>query len=273
MSRIVWGNPSERYYQHGLDQGVLYIPGKDPVPWNGLTGFEEGTDSPSPTLMYRDGILYCADVDASDFGGKLSAMMFPDEFGHCLGAPKIADGLIIDNQKPQRFGFSYRTLVGSGAKGDMFGYQIHLVYNCMASIGSRTRRSIGKDTAPVEFNFDIVCTPVKLAGFRPTAHFVIDTRGMSSSIIKQLEDLLYGSAETAGTLPDPQELYNIMNFGDAMVFTVHPDGTYTVEGSSNNLIALDDYHFLMKNVNGVDLGDGTYTISDGGNTDVIIEAP
>ena len=33
---INWDDPDKRYYQHGLDHGVLYIPSLDPIPWNGL---------------------------------------------------------------------------------------------------------------------------------------------------------------------------------------------------------------------------------------------
>lgn len=268
--RVTWGDPNQRYYEHGLDRGVLYIPGKDPIPWNGLVNFDEGA-SGSTSLLYRDGVIYLADADASDFSGVLKTMWWPDDFGECLGIPQATDGLFVDNQKPKPFGFSYRSLVGSGSRNDRFGYQIHLVYGCMASIGSRGRQTIGKDTTPVEFSFDIVCTPVKLPGFRPTAHYIIDTRNMSPTKLAEIEDIIYGTSSTAGELPDPVILYDLMNFGDAMTFTVHTDGTYTVEGSNDNLFALSETSFMMKNINAVDNLDGTYTVSDGGTTDVIIE--
>lgn len=268
---ITWDDPDKRYYQHGLDHGVLYIPDLNPTPWNGLISFDEGGEGGSTEMLYRDGVVYLADAEADDFSGKITAIMYPDAFGRCIGMPKVADGLYVDNQKPQPFHLSYRTLIGSGSRGDMFGYQLHLVYNCMASIGTRQRRTIGKDTAPVEFTFDVVCTPVKLPGYRPTAHYVIDTRGMSQSIIDEIEDILYGSGSTPGRMPEPQELYDLMNYGDVIIVTVHGDGTYTVEASSDNLEELTPTSFIMRNINGVDNGDGTYVISDGGNTDVIIE--
>lgn len=241
------------------------------IAWNGITGFDEGVESGATTIMYRDGIIYLADVDASDFSGRLTTLFYPEEFGECVGIPRATDGLYVDNQKPQPFAFSYRTLVGSGARGDMFGYQIHLVYNCMATISTRSRKSIGGASTPVEFGFDIVCTPVKLAGYRPTAHYIIDTRDMSDSTVAQLEAILYGSPTQAPRMPTPQELYDMMNFGDAITVTVHTDGTFTVIASNDNLQAIDDNHFVMKNINGSDNGDGTYVISDGGTTDVILE--
>lgn len=268
---ITWDKPDERYFEHGLDRGVLYIPGLNPLPWNGLTGFDEGGESGASTILYRDGVIYLADVDASDFSGHLTALFYPNEFHECLGKPEVTDGLYADNQKPKRFGFAYRTLVGSGTTGDMFGYQIHLVYQAMASIAARNRKTLGSDVTPIEFGFDIVCTPVKLAGYRPTAHYVIDTRNMSQSTVTQLENILYGEGATPGRMPSPQELFDIMNFGDAMVFTVHANKTYTVEGSAKNLAAIDSRHFQMKNINAANLGGGKYKVSTGGNTTVIIE--
>jgi hypothetical protein len=42
-------------------------------------------------------------------------------------------------------------------------------------------------------------------------------------------------------------------------------------GAGDNLEEIDEISFNQKNVNGTDNGDGTYTISDGGSTLVIIE--
>jgi hypothetical protein len=267
---LTWDDPNARYYEHALDRGVLYLKDMDPIPWNGLTGLDE-SDGGSTTMYYRDGVVYLADADASDFSAKVTAVFWPDKFGECIGIPEATDGLFVDNQKPKQFNMAYRSLVGSGTKGDMFGYQIHLVYNCIASVGTRSRKTLSDTPETVEFAFDIVCTPVKLAGYRPTAHFIIDTRNMSSSTVAQIETILYGDADTPGTMPDPQVLFDLMNYGDAITVTVHTDGTFTVVGSQDNVFALDEYHFQMHNINGTDNGDGTYDISDGGTTDVILE--
>jgi hypothetical protein len=268
---LTWDKPNERYYEHGLDRGVLYITGKDPIPWNGITGFDEGA-SGTTSMLYRDGVIYLSDADASDFSGKINALFFPDAFHECLGMPEVADGMYVDNQKPKRFGFSYRSLIGNGGSDDLFGYQIHLVYNAMASISSRSRKTIGSTSEAVDFAFDIVCTPVKLAGYRPTAHYIIDTRNMSPGRIIELENMIYGDGTTPGSLPDPNDLYDLMFYGDVIVVTLHTGGgDFTVEASADNVFALDANHFQMNNINGTDNGDGTYILADGGSTDVIIE--
>lgn len=222
-----WSNPEHRLYHHGLDRGVLYKTSSDAVPWRGLVSFDETTVGGTTELYYRDGEVYMASVDPGDFSGQLTAMMYPDEFGECIGMPEAAPGLYVDNQRAKQFSLSYRTLVGNGSTGDLFGYQIHLVYNCLATIGVRGRRTIGSDTTPMQFTFDVACTPIKLSGYRPTAHYVIDTRGMDPLLVSNLERILYGISiaesgitepitepileVSAARLPTPQELYDLMN--------------------------------------------------------------
>lgn len=251
------------------------------VPWNGITGFDEGPGGAS-NILYRDGQIYLADVDASDFTGKLSALFYPDEFGDCVGIPMVTDGLFVDGQKPKRFSFAYRTLVGSGIDGDWFGYQLHLVYNAMATINTRQRKTIGQTTDPTTFDFDIVCTPTKLAGYRPTAHYIIDTRYLDAETIGLIEDMLYGTDTTPGLIPDISAVFDLLAIGNSITITSHPVSTigsvypvniktYTVKASNTNAYALDPLHFKVDNANVVDNGDGTWTVSDGGNTTVINE--
>lgn len=264
---LTWDAPNERFFQQGIDRGVLYA--ATAVAWNGLTGVDEGEQG-STSILYRDGTIYLADADASDFSGKLTALFFPDAFSECVGIPAATDGLYVDNQKPKRFGLSYRTLIGQGGNADPFGYQIHLLYNVFATIAPRSRRSLGSDNAPVEFSFDLVATPVRLPGFRPSAHYIIDTRTLGKSVIDQLEGILYGASE-APRLPTPQELYDLMNFGDSIIVTDHQDGTLTISGSYANVHMISSTEAEIKNINAVVNPDGTIVISDGGNTTIVTD--
>ncbi len=262
---LVWDAPDERYFHHGIDRGVLYATGFGAFPWNGITGFDESGNGDS-SIYYIDGRVYMADVDATDFRGKLTAYSWPEEFSTSLGFPEATDGLYVDNQKPKRFGFSYRTLVGSGLNGDLFGYQIHLVYKAMASISGRNRKSLNKTPDPMEFGFDIVCTPVALPGFRPSAHYVIDTRRLSDATVSELETILYGDDVVAGRLPEPQELFDLLNFGSAITFVtfVHPilGECWIASGSNANVHMTSPTTWEILNVDGVDHLDGTYDLYD-----------
>src|SRR5690349_1596478 len=114
---LTWDKTEERYFQTGIDRGVLYPTSGDPVVWNGITGVDDGGNG-SHEVSYLDGKIFLADSDATDYSGKLTAFDFPDEFMVCIGMPQVVDGLILDNQKPKRFGLSYRSLIGSGLTGD-----------------------------------------------------------------------------------------------------------------------------------------------------------
>lgn len=261
MFSIVWDKPDERYYHHGVDHGVFYPDNGAPVPWNGITGItESGTGSKS--VLYRDGQIFHASVDPGDFEGQLTAYYFPDEFAECAGLPQATQGLVVDNQRPQRFSLSYRTLVGSGAKGDKFGYQIHLVYNAVATIGSRSRKTKTSQPELVDFTFDLIATPVRLPGFRPTAHYILDMRNVSPTKVARIEGMLYGDGETPGYLPSPEDLYDILEFGDAISFFDNGDGTWFARGARENVHWLDDGTWEILNVNGTDNGDGTFELQD-----------
>lgn len=259
--RIVWGSPTERYYQTGVDRGVLYPRNGSAVPWNGLTGINESSNT-SSSILYRDGRIYLADVDPGDFEGSLTAFMWPDEFSVCMGFPEATDGLYVDNQKPKRFGLSYRTLIGSGEAGDMFGYQIHLLYNLMAQPGDRSRKTMTNTPAIMDFNFGLVATPVALPGFRPSAHYILDTRHLDKTTLAQLEDILYGSPTNEARMPTPTELFDLMNFGSSITFIDHGDGTWTARGAYANVHMTGPDTWEILNVNGTDHGDGTFTLED-----------
>jgi hypothetical protein len=269
--RVAWDAADARYYQTGTDRGVLYPSVGNPVAWNGITGIDENSAGES-SILYMDGMIYLADVEPGDFTATLTAFFWPDEFDACLGIPEATDGFFVDSQKPKRFSLTYRSLVGSGLEGDMFGYQIHLVYNAVASLGTRSRKTLSDKPTPMEFTFDLVCTPVKLQGFRPSAHYIIDTRSLTPEAIAELEDILYGTATTAPRMPTPLELFDLMNFGDAIQVTYNvAAGTITYRGKGSNVVLTSETEYQINNVNATAPdANGQYVVSDGGNTTVTV---
>jgi hypothetical protein len=258
---IGWDEHDDRYFHHGTDRGVLYPRTGNAVAWNGITGVDEASDS-STSVLYRDGVIYYSAVEPGDFQGKLTAYFYPDAFAACAGIPEATDGLFVDNQRPKPFNLSYRSLIGSGMTGDVFGYQIHLIYNATAQLGTRTRKTIGEDNDIMELSFDLVCTPVPLPGMRPSAHYIIDTRYLDQTTIDQLEAILYGDGEFGARLPTPTELYDLMNFGSSFQIIDKGDGVFTIRGSYQNFEDLGDDKWRIKNINGTDNLDGTVTLTD-----------
>lgn len=259
---IGWDEDHDRYFHQGVDRGVLYPRDKNPVPWLGITGVDEASDS-STSVLYRDGVIYYSSVDPGDYSGKLTTFWYPDEFAECAGIPEVATGFHVDNQRPKPFNLCYRSLIGSGVTGDMFGYQIHLIYNATAQIGTRTRTTITAEGTDIdELSFDLVCTPIQLPGFRPSAHYIIDTRNLSAERVSELETILYGDGITPGTLPAPGVLYDIMKYGDEIIITQIGENKYKIEGSAANVESLGSGKWRINNVNSVDHGDGTHTLSN-----------
>lgn len=253
---IVWDAADERYFTTGTDRGVLYPRGKSAVPWNGIIGVTEA-GAGETSVLYRDGHIFYTDVEPGDYSGSLTAYFWPDEFSECLGQPEIAPGFFADYQKPKPFDLSYRSLIGSGTRGDMFGYQIHLVYNAIASVNQRTRKTVTNTPAMDEYNFDLVATPVNVKGYRPTAHFIIDTRGMDPEVLTELETQLY----ITRTFPNANDVYELIEFGSAVHFVDMGDGRIRVSAASTRFETFPDGHIKIKNVLAVDHED-YYTVSD-----------
>lgn len=274
--RLSWDPPDERYYHHGVDRGTIWFPESDirsgdgPIAWNGITGVEEGTEPGAAVTLYHDGVIYHNGAEASDFKGSLTAMSWPDALSANLGMPMIADGLFVDNQVPMPFGFSYRTLVGSGQEGDMYGYQIHLLYNVVAVLNSRSRKTLNETIQTTEFSFDLLCTPMPIPGCRPAAHLIIDTRYLSQAKVDEIQGRLYGDDGYDGYLLEPALLLELMDIGDRIIVQKNAaDGTFNIEAASSNIEKMADGTFRVYGVNATAPdANGTYTISTGGNTTV-----
>ena len=63
MSKLVWDKTGERYYETGVNQGVLYLRGEGGtypkgVAWNGLISVTESPSGAEPTPFYADNIKY-----------------------------------------------------------------------------------------------------------------------------------------------------------------------------------------------------------------------
>src|SRR5689334_3307339 len=117
MSRLAWGLPSERYFEGGVDRGVLYLPGQDGVPWNGITAINEAPSGGEPKPYYVDGYKYLNLASAEDFKATLSAFSAPPEFALCDGMKSIHNGLFATQQPRRPFNLSYRTRVGNIFEG------------------------------------------------------------------------------------------------------------------------------------------------------------
>ncbi len=209
MARLNWGVVAERFFETGVDRGVLYTGDGIGVPWNGLTSVNETPTGGDPKPAYIDGRKFRNIASSEEFEATIEAFSAPKEFGPCEGNRSIQNGLIATQQPRQAFSFSYRTLIGNPIEGTEHGYKIHFVYNALASPAQRTNGSIGDSTEASRLSWAITTLPPTMSGLKPTAHFVIDTRYAALNALALVEDILYGSDAGPARIPTVQELIAI----------------------------------------------------------------
>jgi hypothetical protein len=230
------------------------------TPWDGLVSVEE-SGGEAARAYYADGRPFLFLPIPKEYKATLNAYTYPDAFSEIMGLAEVTDGMYLDSQPSAAFDLSYRTLVGNGLDGSEHGYKIHLVYNATVTPGALSYETLSDSINPSTMSWEIQAVPVRVEGFRPTAHIVIDTRHMDQNKIDAIEELLYGSDTTLPRMPDPQLIFDTLHYGDMIVVIDNGDGTFDVEGSYENVYLIEDGQFRLENIDGSDNGDGTFTIS------------
>ena len=219
MSKLVWDQTGERYYETGVKMGVLYpqsTGGTYPkgVVWNGLTAVTESPSGAEATPLYADDVKYLNLYSAEEFGATIEAYTYPDEFAECDGSAELTTGVTIGQQNRKAFGLCYRTTIGNDTDGNDHGYKLHIIYGAMASPSEKAYATINDSPEAITFSWEITTTPVSVSGFKPTASVTIDSTKVNEVKLKQLEAILYGDngSSSAGEarLPLPDEIVTII---------------------------------------------------------------
>ena len=224
MAKLVWDKIGDRKYETGVDHGVLYqyIPAEGNTPasfgngvaWNGLTAVNESPSGAEPTALYADNIKYLNLMSAEDYGFSIECYTYPDEFEECDGSREIATGVTVGQQDRKLFGFSYRSLIGNDTLGTSYGYKLHLVYNCLASVSERSHATVNDSPEADNPSWDVSTTPVEVKNMKPTACITIDSTKVDSAKLTALENILYGDENTTARLPWPAEVITTMGPGN-----------------------------------------------------------
>jgi hypothetical protein len=209
VSKLVWGAAGERYFETGIDRGVLYVGSADGVVWNGLTSVDEAPQGGSPRPFYYDGVKYLNIAVGEEFEGTINAFSSPPEFDQCDGVSSLHTGLLVTHQPRKSFGFSYRTRFGNDTEGQDYGYKIHIVYNALAAPSQRSNETTGDTVNPIALSWGISTLPPSMTGYKPTAHLVVHSRRTPPNLLAAIEDILYGTEEASARLPSAQELLDL----------------------------------------------------------------
>lgn len=216
MSKLVWDQAGERYYETGVDRGVVYPMVGAAYPkgaaWNGLISVTKSPSGAEATPLYANNKKYANLLSTEEFAGSIEAYTYPDEFAACNGEAEVVPGVRVGQQKRSAFGLSYRNLVGNDTEGTKLGYKITLVYGCQASPSEETDTTINDSPEAKTMSWEFTTTPVEMTGFEPTATLEIDSTKVDAEKLAALEAILYGTEEEEAYLPLPDEVATLMGW-------------------------------------------------------------
>jgi hypothetical protein len=220
MGKLVWNAAGQRFYEAGVDRGVLYPVGSEGVAWNGLVRVTEKPSGAKSAATYLDGVKSRTDVDNEDYEATIEAYTYPDAFAASDGTAFDGKGLAFGLQPKKPFSLSYRSMVGNDLKGLSLGYKIHLVYDAMASPSQKDNKTLEKNIDPSNFSWDISATPRPVTNRKPTAHLTIDSRTTNPDILAVIEGYLYGANGLSPRMPTPKQLQILFGQWPSLGLTV-----------------------------------------------------
>lgn len=260
MTKLTWDGTGQRYYETGVDHGVLYIPNAggvydNGVAWNGLTTVTESPSGAEATALYADNIKYLNLISAEEFGATIEAYTYPDEFAQFDGQATPHAGVVVGQQARKPFGLSYRTRLGNDVDGSDYGYKLHLIYNANAAPSEKAYATINDSPEAITFSWELTTTPVYAGDtLKPTAQLVIDSTKVNAAALSDLEDALYGTAGTNPRLPTPEE---VLAFFAGTVTEVTP----TAPTQAANNLTIPSVTGVTYYVDGVEVT-GTYAMTE-----------
>lgn len=230
MSKLVWDQTGERYFESGISHGVLYPMDNngaypEGVAWNGLTGVDENPDGAEEQVLWADNIKYAAFRTPENHKGNIKAYTYPDEWKACDGQKTAGTltGMTFGQQRRQPFGMCYRSEIGNDTAMDSDdGYILHLDYNSTVSPSSKSRATQNENPDAVEFSWDFSSTPVPVTGVegvKQTCTIELNSLKLGANKMAAIEAVLYGTDAVSGgsgngttaRLPLPDEVYDIIS--------------------------------------------------------------
>lgn len=216
MTRLVWDNAGERFFETGVKNGVLYVQNdeggyEEGVVWNGLTAITESPSGADETPLYADDIKYVVFYSNEEFGATIEAYTYPEEFEQCDGSAALGEGVKVGQQARRSFALVYKTSVGNDIQGQDLGYKIHIIYGAKAAPSEKAYATVNDSPEAITFSWEISTVPVNVSGLKPTSTVVIDSTKCDPTALALIEDSLFGNDATGATLLLPDEIKAMLN--------------------------------------------------------------
>lgn len=260
MTKLSWNTVGERYYEAGVDRGVLYTQNGPGVAWNGLVAVTQSPSGSEASPHYADGIKYLNLLSAEEFGGSIEAYTYPEEFEECDGT--ISTGGVSIGQQPRKpFSLSYRTRLGNDVDGIDYGYRIHLIYNALASPSERSYATLNDSPEAMTFTWDITTTPVPVKGLKPTSHITFDSNKTHPKLLAHIEQRLYGTEDREPELIYPEEILKLISEWPTLKVVDNGDGTWTATGTQYEIRMLEETEFEINSATAIPIDAVSYRLS------------
>lgn len=215
MAELTWDELDQRFFERGVDHGVLYTPTAgvydSGVSWSGLTAVTESPAGAESNKQYADNIVYVNLLSAEEFNATIEAFTFPSEFLTHDGVAKTTNGAQIGMQSRPPFGFCWRNLKGNGEDEDL-GFVLNLAYGLQASPSEKANNTINESPELKAFSWAVSSTPVAVPGYKPTAIVKVDSTDpdVDPAGLEALLDVLYGRDVAPARLPLPAEVDTLL---------------------------------------------------------------
>ena len=216
MSKLIWDQVGERFYETGVSNCALYVYddaaqdyGKGEA-WNGITNITETPSGAEANAIYADNIKYLSLLSAEEFGASIEAYTYPEAFEECDGSAAIAPGVMIGQQARKKFCLAYKTIKGNDVKNDSYGYKLHIIYNCNAAPSERAYSTINDSPEAIAFSWEISTTPVPVTGYKPTSILIIDSTKVDTAKLASVEEALFGGDSTEPKVLMPDEVLALL---------------------------------------------------------------
>lgn len=234
MTKLEWNKVGERFYESGVDRGVLFVDGAPAgIPWNGLTGLSQRPVSGEVVPKYIDGVKVQEEALTEEFQATLEAFTYPPAFSECDG--NVTDTLskvMLGTQPRKGFAISYRTRIGNDLMGLDYGYQIHIIYGASAMPSPKSIRTLSNQTDVSKLSWDLNTLPIAVNGYLPVSHLVLDSTKLYERVMSTIEQLIYGTEVSNSQLPTPQQIIDIVS-------AYHPVVLYPSNMLYNSMISSD----------------------------------
>ena len=214
MFKLIWDKSQERYYETGVDRGVVYPQANGAYPkgaaWNGLINVTMSPSGAEATALYANNKKYLNLISLEELSYSIEAYTYPEEFAECNGEKEAAKGVRVSQQKRVPFGFTFRNLIGNDTEGTELGYKIHIIYGSTAAPSENANATVNDSPEAKTMSWECNTTPVDVSGCEPTSHIEIDSRYIDADKLQELEAILYGSGEEDARLPLPDEIITLV---------------------------------------------------------------